>query len=165
MKTGFIGLGAMGAPMAGHLAAQGLRAVIDNRTRNKADALAAQLGVRAAATHADFAGCDVVVLCVSMDADVMQQATALAAVLAPGSTVVDHSTVSVGTARRAQALQGRLHPTGRPDVDNVAKLVLDALNGLYWRDDAQIVEMAASKAYGLTPGLQITVGVRSEDAQ
>ncbi len=104
MTAGFIGLGAMGAPMAGHLAARGLLAVIDNRTRNKADALAAQLGVRAAATHADFAGCDVVALCVSMDADVMQQATALAAVLAPGSVVVDHSTVSVATARAAQAL-------------------------------------------------------------
>ena len=104
MTAGFIGLGAMGAPMAGHLAARGLLAVIDNRTRNKADALAATLGVRAAATHADFAGCDVVALCVSMDADVMQQATALAAVLAPGSVVVDHSTVSVATARAAQAL-------------------------------------------------------------
>jgi len=104
MKAGFIGLGAMGAPMAGHLAARGLLTVIDNRTRNKADALAAQLGVKAAATHADFAGCDVVALCVSMDADVLQQAKALAAVLAPGAVVVDHSTVSVDTARKAQAL-------------------------------------------------------------
>ena len=104
MKAGFIGLGAMGAPMAGHLAAKGLLDVVDNRTRNKADALAAQLGVRAAATHADFAGCDVVALCVSMDADVLQQAAALAAVLRPGSVVVDHSTVSVATARKAQAL-------------------------------------------------------------
>ena len=104
MKTGFIGLGAMGAPMAGHLAARGLLSVIDNRTRNKADALAATLGVRAAATHADFAGCDVVALCVSMDADVMQQVEALAGVLSPGAVVVDHSTVSVDTAKRAQAL-------------------------------------------------------------
>ena len=104
MKTGFIGLGAMGAPMAGHLAARGLLTVIDNRTRNKADALAATLGVRAAATHADFAGCDVVALCVSMDADVMQQVEALAGVLSPGAVVVDHSTVSVDTAKRAQAL-------------------------------------------------------------
>ncbi|ODS63619.1 MAG: oxidoreductase [Arenimonas sp. SCN 70-307] len=104
MKAGFIGLGAMGAPMAGHLAARGLLSVIDNRTRNKADALAATLGVRAAATHADFAGCDVVALCVSMDADVLQQAKALAEVLAPGAVVVDHSTVSVDTARKAQAL-------------------------------------------------------------
>ncbi len=104
MSTGFIGLGAMGAPMAGHLATRGLLSVIDNRTRNKADALAAQLGVRAAATHADFAGCRVVALCVSMDADVMQQVEALAGVLRPGSVVIDHSTVSVNTARAAQAL-------------------------------------------------------------
>ena len=104
MNAGFIGLGAMGAPMAGHLAARGLLAVVDNRTRSKADALAAQLGVRAAASHADFAGCRVVALCVSMDADVLQQVEALAAVLKPGAVVVDHSTVSVDTARRAQAL-------------------------------------------------------------
>lgn len=104
MKTGFIGLGAMGTPMAGHLAARGLLAVVDNRTRSKADALAAQLGVQAAASHADFAACDVVALCVSMDADVLQQVEALAAVLAPGAVVVDHSTVSADTARKAQAL-------------------------------------------------------------
>lgn len=104
MSAGFIGLGAMGAPMAGHLAARGLLAVVDNRTRNKADVLAAQLGVKAAATHSDFAGCDVVALCVSMDADVMQQVQALADVLVPGAVVVDHSTVSVETAKRAQAL-------------------------------------------------------------
>ncbi|KFN46385.1 NAD(P)-dependent oxidoreductase [Arenimonas metalli] len=104
MIAGFIGLGAMGAPMAGHLAARGLLGVVDNRTRSKAEALAAQLGVRAAASHADFAGCNVVALCVSMDADVLQQVEALAAVLKPGAVVVDHSTVSVDTAKRAQAL-------------------------------------------------------------
>lgn len=104
MKAGFIGLGAMGAPMAGHVAARGLLAVVGNRTRAKADALAAQLGVKASASAADFAGCDVVALCVSMDADVLQQVEALAGVLAPGAVVVDHSTVSVDTARRAQAL-------------------------------------------------------------
>lgn len=103
MKAGFIGLGAMGAPMAGHVAARGLLAVVGNRTRAKADALAAQLGVKAAASAADFAGCGVVALCVSMDADVLQQVEALAGVLAPGAVVVDHSTVSVDTARRAQA--------------------------------------------------------------
>jgi 3-hydroxyisobutyrate dehydrogenase len=102
--AGFIGLGAMGAPMAGHLAARGLLGVVDNRTRSKSEALAAQLGVRAAASHADFAGCGVVALCVSMDADVLQQVEALAAVLKPGAVVVDHSTVSVDTAKRAQAL-------------------------------------------------------------
>jgi 3-hydroxyisobutyrate dehydrogenase len=104
MKAGFVGLGAMGAPMAGHLAARGLLAVVGNRTQGKADTLASQLGVLAALDADGFAGCDVVALCVSTDADVLQQVVALAGVLAPGSVVVDHSTVSVDTARRAQEL-------------------------------------------------------------
>ncbi|GAB2500557.1 NAD(P)-dependent oxidoreductase [Arenimonas alkanexedens] len=104
MIAGFIGLGAMGAPMAGHLAARGLLSVVGNRSRSKADALATELAVRAAASSADFSDCDVVALCVSMDADVLEQVTALADVLSPGAVVIDHSTVSVGTAKQAQAL-------------------------------------------------------------
>lgn len=104
MKTGFIGLGAMGAPMAGHLHARGLLTVVGNRTQAKADALAAAHGVRAATGAAAFAECDVVALCVSMDADVLENVEALAGVLRAGSIVIDHSTVSVDTARRAQAL-------------------------------------------------------------
>jgi 3-hydroxyisobutyrate dehydrogenase len=103
MKAGFVGLGAMGAPMAGHLHARGLLAAVGNRTQAKADELARTLGVRAATVAADFADCDVVALCVSMDADVLQNVDALATVLRPGSVVVDHSTVSVDTARRAHA--------------------------------------------------------------
>jgi len=101
MRAGFVGLGAMGAPMAGHLHARGLLAVVGNRTAAKADALAQSLGVASAADATAFAACDVVALCVSMDADVLQNVDALAAVLRPGSVVVDHSTVSVDTARRA----------------------------------------------------------------
>jgi 3-hydroxyisobutyrate dehydrogenase len=104
MQTGFIGLGAMGAPMAGHLHSGGLLAVVGNRTVAKAQSLAREHGVAAARDASDFAACRVVVLCVSMDADVLQNVEALAAVLAPGSVVVDHSTVSVDTAKRAQAL-------------------------------------------------------------
>lgn len=101
MKTGFIGLGAMGAPMARHLHARGLLAAVGNRTQGKADILAAELGVRAARVAVDFADCDAVMLCVSMDADVLENVEALAGVLRPGSVVVDHSTVSTDTARRA----------------------------------------------------------------
>jgi len=53
-RVGFIGLGAMGAPMAGHLQAKGLLAAVGNRTQTKAEALAAALGVRAACgAHAE----------------------------------------------------------------------------------------------------------------
>ena len=103
MKTGFIGLGAMGAPMARHLHERGLLTVVGNRTQAKADALAAELQVRAARSTDNFADCEVVVLCVSLDIDVIENVNALANVLKAGSVVVDHSTVSVQTARRAAA--------------------------------------------------------------
>ena len=103
MKAGFIGLGAMGAPMARHLHARSLLAVVGNRTASKAQALAEELGLAAATSAADFAGCEVVALCVSLDADVLENVQVLAEVLPRGAVVVDHSTVSVATARQAQA--------------------------------------------------------------
>jgi len=104
MRAGFIGLGAMGGPMAGHLHARGLLATVGNRSAPKAvHFAAAHEGVLASGDAADFAGCEVVVLCVSADGDVMQNVLALADVLRPGSVVVDHSTVAAGTAREAHA--------------------------------------------------------------
>ena len=91
----------MGAPMAGHVASKGLLSVVGNRTVEKAARLAAEHGVNAATSAADFADCDVVLLCVSLDDDVRENVEALAGVLKTGAVVVDHSTVSVDTARWA----------------------------------------------------------------
>jgi 3-hydroxyisobutyrate dehydrogenase len=104
LNVGFIGLGAMGGPMSRHLHAHGLLAVVGNRTTSKSDALAAELGVRAANSAQDFSGCDAVMLCVSSDSDVLQNVEALAGALKPGAVVVDHSTVSSDTARRASEI-------------------------------------------------------------
>lgn len=101
LRCGFIGLGAMGRPMAGHLAARGLLAVVGNRSVDKAETLASELGVRAAHSASDFADYDVVALCVTADADVLANVDALAEVLRPGSVVIDHSTVSSTTAQSA----------------------------------------------------------------
>ncbi|WP_222565440.1 NAD(P)-dependent oxidoreductase [Novilysobacter antarcticus] len=114
MKTGFIGLGAMGAPMARYLHARGLLTVVGNRTQSKADGLAKELEVRSARSADNFADCDVVAMCVSLDADVLENVQALAQVLKPGAVVVDHSTVSVQTARRAATM---LHEHGIGFVD------------------------------------------------
>ena len=38
-------------------------------------------------------------------------------------------------------------PTSKPDADNYAKLVLDALNGVLWRDDSQVVRLFVEKTY------------------
>lgn len=56
--------------------------------------------------------------------------------------------VSWPRAKQAQALSGEILPTGKPDVDNCAKLVCDALNGIAWRDDSQVVELHVTKHYG-----------------
>ena len=60
-------------------------------------------------------------------------------------------------AHRRLALDGDKMPTGRPDVDNYAKIVMDALNGIAWKDDSQVVELRASKRYGEHPYLRVTV--------
>lgn len=104
LRAGFAGLGAMGAPMARKLAEAGLLTAVYNRSAGKAVALARELGVTAAPTPAALAAdCDVVVLCVSADADVLEVVGALAPALAPDSVVVDCSTVSAATAREAAA--------------------------------------------------------------
>ena len=103
-RVGFIGLGAMGVSMAKHLHAKGLLSVVGNRTHQKAEHLARELSVTAANVFADFAGCHVVVLCVSKDEDVLQCCEDLSHVLLPGSVVIDHSTVARVTAQKAYAL-------------------------------------------------------------
>jgi len=104
LSAGFIGLGAMGHSLAGHLRRHGLLAVVGNRTPIKAQQFAALNAVTAAQTAADFADCQLVMLCVSADHDVLENVRALATVLQPGSVIVDHSTVSAGTAQAAHAL-------------------------------------------------------------
>jgi 3-hydroxyisobutyrate dehydrogenase len=100
MRAGFIGLGAMGVSMARNLHAAGLLAAVWNRSGEKATALAAELGVQAPATPAALASlCDVIVLCVSADADVLTVIDALLPGLRPGTLVIDCSTVASSTAR------------------------------------------------------------------
>lgn len=104
MKTGFIGLGAMGYPMALNLHKAGLLAAVFNRTPSKAERLARETGCVAAANMAELAAqCEAVVLCVSADQDVLGVVDALATNLKPGALVIDCSTVSADTARKAAA--------------------------------------------------------------
>ena len=59
--------------------------------------------------------------------------------------------------KREAAIAGALWPTGRPDADNYLKAACDALNSIVYRDDSQLVRMEASKCYGVSPRLSITV--------
>lgn len=59
--------------------------------------------------------------------------------------------------KRADALAGAVFPTGKPDLDNCAKLIFDALNGVLWRDYKQIVAMHVTKAYAEKPSTRLEV--------
>lgn len=107
-RTAFIGLGAMGAPMAGHLQRAGLLAAAWNRSRARAEAFAeAHPGARLAETLPEAAAeADVIAICVSADDDLRAVVEGLAPALRPGMTVVDHSTVAPATACELHARLG-----------------------------------------------------------
>lgn len=50
----------------------------------------------------------------------------------------------------------RKYPCVKPDIDNYAKALLDALNGIAFKDDAQIIDLTLSKRYG-EPGIAVEV--------
>ena len=105
MRTGFVGLGAMGMYMARNLQRAGLLAAVWTRTADKAQALAAELKVAAPATLPELAAqCEAVVSCVSADADVLEVTRGLLPALRQGALVLDCSTVSAETARQAAEL-------------------------------------------------------------
>jgi Holliday junction resolvase RusA-like endonuclease len=53
--------------------------------------------------------------------------------------------------------EGKLHPTKKPDLDNVAKIVLDSLNGIAYSDDSQIVKLNIEKHYSENPRVEVTL--------
>lgn len=59
--------------------------------------------------------------------------------------------------RTEAALSGLERPCKRPDVDNLAKSVLDALNGIIYDDDVQVVELTVRKFYAVEPGVLVQV--------
>ena len=50
-----------------------------------------------------------------------------------------------------------LRPKKKPDVDNIAKVILDALNGLAWEDDKQITGLLITKEYSETPRVIVEI--------
>lgn len=173
MITGFIGLGAMGAPMAANLVRAGQHVRVWNRSAGPVEALVAQ-GAEAAADPADAARVDVLF---SMLAD--DTATRAAVVdgggldaLAPGAVHVNMATVSVAFAREMAALHAQrgigyvaAPVLGRPDVAAAGTLnilaagpgelidrvqtLLDAIGQKTWRfgerpEQANAVKLAAN---------------------
>ncbi len=92
----------MGAGMARNLAKAGFLAGVYNRTASKAQALSDELGVVAFDTPPELAAaCELILICISRDEDVLEMVTAVAQTVKPGAVVVDMSTVNSATAQQA----------------------------------------------------------------
>ncbi|MGW0809852.1 NAD(P)-dependent oxidoreductase [Nonomuraea sp. NPDC002799] len=111
MKYGFVGLGQMGAPMAGHLAGPDL---IVYDVRPEAMAPLVEKGARAAGSVAGVARAALISLMVRDDAQVDEVAAALLPAAAPGTIIAIHSTIRAATAIR---LAGAARPYGVEVVD------------------------------------------------
>lgn len=127
----FLGLGVMGYPMAGHLARAGHAVTIYNRTAPKAEAWVTEYGGRSAATPAEAAaGQDVLLTCVGNDDDLravtLGEGGALAA-MRPGALFVDHTTVSASIARELAAARSDLLVLDAPVSGGQAGAVNGAL--------------------------------------
>ena len=54
---------------------------------------------------------------------------------------------------------GTIRPVKKPDVDNIGKIVLDALNGIAYHDDAQVTELIIGKYYDKEPRIHIQIDI------
>lgn len=112
-SVAFLGLGAIGRPMAARLAhAPGLSLAVWNRSPEKTESFGREHGGRVAASPADVAkGAEVVITCLPVSADVeslLEGPDGLLAGMMPGSTLVDCTSGDPATSRRIAArLAGR----------------------------------------------------------
>jgi Holliday junction resolvase RusA-like endonuclease len=64
---------------------------------------------------------------------------------------------SWGKTKKALAMAGALRPITKPDVDNLAKGIKDALKGIIWRDDSQVVDLHVQKWYSDEPRAEVEI--------
>ena len=161
LKVAFLGLGVMGHPMAGHLAAAGHQVSVYNRTATKSIAFCAEF---MGATHgltpkSAVAGADIVFCCVGNDDDLRSVVLGSDGALAgmkPGAVFVDHTTASADVARElyAAAKALGLHfvdapvSGGQAGAQNGALTVMCGGDAAAF-DAAKPVGMAFSKAFTL----------------
>ncbi len=115
-KVAFLGLGVMGYPMAGHLAAAGHRVTVYNRTAAKSVAWSVEYAGGSAQNHAATpasaaAGADIVFCCVGNDEDlrsVTLGSDGAFAGMKPGAIFVDHTTASASIARELAEAASKL---------------------------------------------------------
>lgn len=106
-RVAFLGLGAIGAPMARHLSGPDSSLTVWNRTQAKADAFGKEYGARIATTPADAVnGADVVITCMPVSRDVeslLDGDQGILATMSAGSVLVDCTSGDPATSKRMAA--------------------------------------------------------------
>ena len=69
---------------------------------------------------------------------------------------------SVSKKKRAMMIAGDIVPTKKPDFDNIQKIICDALNGVAYHDDSQIVKADIEKVSSTTPHVEVNNQVEKE---
>ena len=64
---------------------------------------------------------------------------------------------SASKKRKAEMAAGEILPTVKADSDNIAKIILDSLNGLAFYDDAQVIELIVHKRYAEVPKVDVQI--------
>ncbi len=106
MRIGFVGLGAMGLPMARHLVAAGHDVAVASRSRGPIDAAVAFGATDGGSPRGVAEASDVVVLCVPNSPEVVEVVDEMLPALGPGMTVVDCSTIDPEVERAQHARVG-----------------------------------------------------------
>jgi 3-hydroxyisobutyrate dehydrogenase len=114
MRIGFVGLGAMGLPMVGHLLTAGHEVTVASRSRGPIEAALAQGATEGASPRRVAESSEVVVLCVPNSPEVVEVVDDMLEVLGEGTTVVDCSTIDPDIERTQHA---RVSATGARYLD------------------------------------------------
>jgi Holliday junction resolvase RusA-like endonuclease len=64
---------------------------------------------------------------------------------------------SFSKRRQNECFEGRERPTKKPDIDNIIKAYLDAMNGVVYLDDTQVVRVSAKKVYSMVAGVDVCI--------
>lgn len=64
---------------------------------------------------------------------------------------------STSKKNRAKMLSDEIKCTKKPDIDNIAKIILDALNGVAYEDDKQVISLEVNKMYGEVPKVAVSL--------
>lgn len=72
---------------------------------------------------------------------------------------------SFSKKKRTLVDAGKMFPTTKPDCDNIAKSILDSLNGIAYRDDAQVVLLIVSKKYSDIPRTEVILHEYNADEE